>query len=86
MKCNNFPFDCVHLICYQCHKINQNPGRYYIASSAWKENKNSLKILSFNDFKQGSMTLSYNKNISTFLSGIMSDNDRGFWLNCLYSF
>ena len=32
MKGSDFVFDCVHLLYYQCHKINLNRGGSYIDS------------------------------------------------------
>ena len=39
MKGGEFVFDCVHLLFYKCHKINPNPGRSYIESPDWINNK-----------------------------------------------
>ena len=35
MKGSDFIFDCVHLLYYQCHKINLNCGGPYRDSSDW---------------------------------------------------
>ena len=35
IKSSDFIFDCVHLLYYQCHKINLNRGGPYRDSSDW---------------------------------------------------
>ena len=47
MRGSDFIFDCIHLLYYKCHKINQNHGRSYKDSPVWIKNKkatiNSIK-------------------------------------------
>ena len=39
VKGSEFVFDCVHLLYYKCHQINQNCGGSYIDSLDWIKNK-----------------------------------------------
>ena len=39
MKGSEFVFDYVHLLYYECHKINPNHGGSYIDSPYWRQNK-----------------------------------------------
>ena len=39
MRGNDFFFDCIHLLCYKCHKINRNRGGSYVDSPDWMKNK-----------------------------------------------
>ena len=39
MKGSEFPFNYVHLLYYECHKINPNLGGSYIDSPDWVNNK-----------------------------------------------
>ena len=39
MKSSDFIFDCVHLFCCKCYKINFKRGRFYIDSIDWIKNK-----------------------------------------------
>ena len=43
MKGSDFIFDCVHLLCYKCCKINFKHGRSYIDSLDWIKNKTATK-------------------------------------------
>ena len=44
MKGNEFLFDYLHLLFYECHKINPNRGGSYIDSPDWIKNKKATMI------------------------------------------
>ena len=39
LRSSDFIFDCVHLLCYKCHKKNPNRGRSCIDYPDWIKNK-----------------------------------------------
>ena len=45
MRGNDFFFDCIHLLCCKCHKINRNRGGSYADSPDWMKNKKSSNKL-----------------------------------------
>ena len=39
IKCIEFVFNFLNLLCYKCHKINSNRGGSYLDSPDWIKNK-----------------------------------------------
>ena len=48
MKGSEFVFNSVHLLYYQCHRINANRGGSYIDSPDWIKNEKAI-INTFNN-------------------------------------
>ena len=50
MKGSDFIFDCVHLLCYKCHKINLNCNKSYVDSPDWiKITKATINLINGDD-------------------------------------